>query len=181
MYIEESRPGYDGNNNGTPDYLQPDVASLHTADGLNYATLEVSGGHPLIDVRAVPNPSPGNAPADVAFPYGFFEFRVTWLAMGEAVSVTLYLPAGATPATYWKYGPTPGAPTPQRWVFMFNGQIGAVITGNVALLHFVDSRRGDGDLAAEWEIIDQGGPGVVAPAASIATVPTLSGGWSCSP
>ncbi len=162
--------GYDGNNDGTPDYLQPDVASLHTADGENYVTFSASGGHRLVDVRADTNPSPGDAPADVAFPYGFFEFRVTGLTAGEAVDVTLNLPAGARPATYWKYGSTP----PHWYEFMYNGQTGAVITGNVVVLYFVDGQRWDDDLAADGEIIDQGGPGGPAPSAAVATVPTLS-------
>ncbi len=72
-------PAYDGDASGTWDYQEPGAASLETAAGGAYATLAVPAGSGLVlkEVHAMVNPSPGNAPADVAFPYGFFTFRVS--------------------------------------------------------------------------------------------------------
>lgn len=49
---------------------------------------------------------------------------------------------------------------PHWYEFMYDGQTGAVIAGNVITLHFVDGLRGDDDLKADGIIIDQGGPGI---------------------
>ena len=167
-------PDYDGNNDGVPDNAQADVASVQSAGGECYVTVAASGGHPLGNVDGVTNPSPGNAPAGITFPCGFFEFTVNGLTNGEAVTVTLYLPAGATCSTYWKYGPTPGNPAPHWYEFMFDGQTGAQITGNIIVLYFVDGLRGDDDLTANGEIVDQGAPGVHAQAQQGEHIPSLT-------
>ncbi len=153
-------PAYDGNNDGTADRLQTNVASLPTSTGSYYVTLASPDGTSLSNVQAVGNPSPGNAPSGVQFPYGFFDFNINGLTPGGATTVTLYLPAGAAPNTYYKYGATPGNATLHWYEFMYDGQTGAVIAGNVITLHFVDGLRGDDDLKADGIIIDQGGPGI---------------------
>ena len=178
-YDEESGPNqddtdYDGNNDGVADNVQHNVASLHTADGQNYVTLEASGGHQIENMTAVPNPSPADAPEGVTFPYGFFEFQVTGLAAGEAITVTLYLPTGETLTTYWKYGPTPNNPVPHWYEFMYDGQTGAVINGNVIVLHFVDGQRGDDDLTANGVVTDQGGPGFRVAPGGATPIPAFS-------
>jgi hypothetical protein len=96
----------------------------------------------------------------VTFPYGFFEFAVNGLTPGGATTVTLYLPAGAAPNTYYKYGATPGNTTPHWYEFLYDGQTGAQIAGNVVTLYFVDAQRGDDDLTANGIVTDQGGPGL---------------------
>jgi len=178
-YDEESGPNqddheYDGNNDGVADNVQPNVSSLHTDDGQNYVTIEVSGGHQIENMTAVPNPSPADAPEGVTFPYGFFEFQVTGLAPGEAITVTLYLPTGETLTTYWKYGPTPNNPVPHWYEFMYDGQTGAVINGNVIVLHFVDGQRGDDDLTANGVVTDQGAPGFRVAQGGATPIPALS-------
>ena len=75
--------------------------------------------------------------------------------------MTIYLPAGANPTTYYKYGPEPGNPTDHWYEFLYNGQTGAVISGNIITLHFVDGQRGDDDLTANGIIADQGAPGFI--------------------
>ena len=49
-----------------------------------------------------------------------------------------------------------------------------MIGGNIVVLNFVDGRRGDDNPILDGEIIDQGGPGIVAPFVPTATVPTMS-------
>ena len=152
---------YDGNGDGIPDNQQSNVTSLHAFNGLDYVTLASPNGTSLANVQTKDNPSPGNSPSGVTFPYGFFEFAVNGLTPGGATIVTLYLPAGAAaPNTYYKYGPTPGNTTPHWYEFLHDGQTGAVIAGNVITLYFVDGIRGDDDLTANGIIIDQGGPGI---------------------
>ncbi len=162
-FVEESGPDgatfdYDGNGDFIPDNIQGNVASFHTEDGANYVTLAAESGLQLENVTAVPNPSPGNAPA-LQFPYGFFEFTITGLSAGQTTTLNLILPDGAYAKTYWKYGPIPG-PSGSRWYeFMFSNGTGATITANLISMVFVDGQRGDDDLTADGVIIDQGGPG----------------------
>ena len=102
----------------------------------------------------------GIHPAGVTFPYGFFGFTVESVTAGGSTTVTIYLPAGANPNTYYKFGPTPGNPTDHWYEFLYDGQTGAQFSGNVITLHFVDGLRGDDDLTANGLIVDQGAPGL---------------------
>jgi hypothetical protein len=102
--------------------------------------------------------------AGLNFLHGFLEFEVSNAASGAAVSVTVILPEGETPVTYFKYGPTPGNPDPHWYEFLYDGETGAEIKDNVITLHFVDGKRGDSDLDATNGVIsDPGGPAVNAP------------------
>jgi len=150
---------YDGNKDGMPDFQQGNVASCHTYDRQHYVTMACS--EPITDAAIVEKPSAAGSPSGVEFPYGFFEFAIHVLNPGDASKMTLYLPVGANPTTYYKYGPTPDDPTDHWYEFMYDAQTltGAEINGNVVTLHFVDGQRGDDDLIANGTIVDQGGPG----------------------
>jgi len=76
------------------------------------------------------------------------------------VALTLTLHGNETVATYYKYGPTPDAPTPHWYEFLYDGTTGAEIDGNTITLHFVDGQRGDADLIANGVLVDPGAPGV---------------------
>jgi hypothetical protein len=93
--------------------------------------------------------------------------------------MVIYLPDGANPTTYYKYGPTPNDPTNHWYEFMHDAQTqtGAEINGNVITLYFVDGQWGDDDLIANGKIIDQGGPGFTS--ASTSSTPSSSGGGGC--
>ena len=152
--------GYDGNDDGTPDCEQNNVVSCHTFDQQHYVTLACADTATFRDAGAVENPSPGDAPSEIEFPYGFFTFTIKDVNPGEAITVNLYLPTD--PETYYKYGPTPEDPADHWYEFLYDGKTGAEITGNVVTLHFVDGERGDADLDdANGTIVDPGGPGVV--------------------
>jgi hypothetical protein len=171
-----NNPTYDGNGDGTSDYLQTNVASFHSNTGGAYVTLAVPQGQALANVQAVGNPSPGNAPADVNFPYGFFEFTVNGVGIGGCTAVTLYFPKTPSLSTYYKYGRTPDNQTDHWYEFMYNGTTGAEIiqeaTQTRVVLHFCDGQRGDDDLQANGTIVDQGGPGEQQQ--EITSVPTLN-------
>jgi hypothetical protein len=167
-------PAYDGNNNGIPDYQEAGAASLPSASGGAYATVAVPAGQTLADVQAVGNPSPGDAPAGVTFPYGFFEFIVNGVTPGDCTTVTIYLPKNTSITTYYKYGPTPADPTDHWYEFMYDAQTGAQIfheaTQTRIVLHLCDGQRGDDDLIANGTIVDQGGPGILQGSTPIPTL-----------
>jgi len=170
-----NNPSYDGNGDGIPDYQQGNVASFHANTGGAYVTLAVPPGQTLANVQASGNPSPGNAPAGVNFPYGFFTFTVNGITTGACTTVTLYLPSTPSLNTYYKYGRTPDNQTDHWYEFMYNGTTGAEIiqeaTQTRVVLHFCDGQRGDDDLQANGTIVDQGAPGEQQ---QITAVPTLN-------
>ena len=159
---EENRHpnGGDGNNDGILDSEHPNVTSLQTYDDKHYVTLKSPDGTTMNNCQAVDNPSKDVGPSGVAFPYGFFQFTVKGVVSGGATDVTLYLPDGAAPTTYYKYGGTPDDTNYHWYEFLYDGEeTGAEINENVIILHFVDGLRGDDNLAADGIIIDLGGPG----------------------
>ncbi|MEW5802596.1 MAG: choice-of-anchor U domain-containing protein [bacterium] len=156
-------PNYDGNGDGIADCLQPNVASLHIGNGQYYITLaspsliQIPEMIPidLSDLGDVPNP-----PSDVIL-WGLFElnFSLSSLNTDGSTTVTIYLPPEITSDTYYKYGPTPDDPDNPHWyAFLYDGQTGAKIQGNIITLYFIDGERGDDDLVADGNIIDIGGP-----------------------
>ena len=154
-------PNYDGNDDGIADSLQDNVVSFHTYDNQNYVTLESPAGTSISNCKAADNPSSTNAPSDVEFSYGFFEFTITGVGNGSATTVTLHFPVGTTFDTYYKYGSTPNNSTNHWYEFLYDGQTGAEIIGNVITLHFIDGMRGDDDITADGIVVDVGAPAVV--------------------
>jgi hypothetical protein len=160
-------PLYDGNNDGTPDIEQSNVSSLFVNYGQDYVTLSTDGGNSLENVSTLPTDQVGDLPAGVTFPFDLFGFTITGVGAGNSTTVTIYLPDGEAPATYWKYGPTPLDGTNHWYEFLYNGTTGAEFNGNVITLHFVDGERGDHDLdATNGIIVDPGGPALVVESSS---------------
>ncbi len=163
--VEAGAPnGGDGNNDGLPDSQQANVSSLPNSNDGSYLTLVAPAGSTLVDVAAVGNPSPGDAPAGVSFAIGFLTFQVSHLDIGSSTAVTLFLEGGGTVLSYWKYGPTPDNPTDHWYEFLYDGQTGAEILSDRVVLHFRDGARGDHDLTADGTIVDPGAPAVDPPA-----------------
>jgi hypothetical protein len=150
---------YDGNGDGMPDRVQGNVSSFHTIDYLNYVTMTSPTGTLISNCAAEENPSESDSPKNVNFTYGFFKFSVDDVGIGDNTAVTFHLPNGQTLNTYYKYGPTPDKPANHWYEFLYDGQTGAVIDGNVITLYFVDGLRGDDDITANGTITDIGGPG----------------------
>jgi hypothetical protein len=170
--VENAGPNNgDGNRDGIPDSLQPNVTSHPDING-DYATFVSPQGTTLAGVRAVTNPSPGNAPPGVEFPVGFFDFMIEGMTPESRIVLLLMLHGGGLSAqqrnalfrgvdalnSYWKFGPTPDDPTWHWYEFAFDGTTGAEISGNTVTLHLVDGQRGDADLTANGVITDPGAP-----------------------
>lgn len=171
---EGSDPAFDGNDDSISDFLQDNAVSFLTRDKQNYLTIACPITASMSNVAAVDIPSPADAPSGVKFTYGFFDFRVH-VYPGSSTTVILYLPEGASPQTYYKYGPTPDDPTDHWYEFLYDGETGAKIDGNVVTLYFVDGKRGDDDLnGTNGTIIDQGGMGFTTTDAS-----SSGGGGGC--
>jgi hypothetical protein len=166
-------PNYDGNDDGTADSLQDNVASFHTYDDQNYVTLESPAGTSISNCKAVGNPSSANAPSGMKFSYGFFEFTITGMGNGGATTVTLHFPVGTTFDTYYKFGSTSNNAINHWYEFLYDNQTGAEINGNVITLHFVDDERGDDDLLANGIVVDVGAPA--------AAVTSSDGGGTVAP
>ena len=174
--LDGNEPNYDGNHDGIADRLQDNVTSLHSYDGQYYITIESPTGTSISNCNAADNPSSTNAPSDMEFSYGFFGFTITDISNGSATTVTLHFPVGTTFGTYYKYGPTPNNPTNHWYEFLYDGQTGAEIIGNIITLHFVDGTRGDDDLIANGIVVDDGAPAVVAATGGGTTVTSDGGG-----
>jgi len=164
----------DGNNDGTQDHLQNNVACLESYTTQGYVVLETPPGISLSDCQVADNPSPVNAPTEMNFDYGFFDFTISGLTPGGSTSLTMTLPSGVTADTYYKYSQTPANPTDHWYEFMHDGQTGAEINANVITLHFVDALRGDDDLTQDSKVIDLGAPGFDSSAADLEPTATIT-------
>ena len=133
----------DGNNDGIPDENQSDVGSLQTFDDTEYVTLDITGsGKTLEDVSAL-DPSTTDAPADLGFPFGMFEFEIHGTAAGETVTVILLIPRNLSVAGYYKKNQTTGKwqniasvidhnSVPNKTRIVFNLENNGVFDGNPA-------------------------------------------------
>lgn len=150
----------DGNADGEPDSSQAHVASLLTNNfetASHFITLEAQPPARLKNCQGV-DPWPEDMPADVVFEWGIFEFAITDIPQDGSTQVILYLPQGAQPTGYRKYGPTADNPEDHWYPFLHQGRTGAEFNGNILTLHFQDAARGDNNLSADGRIIDPGGP-----------------------
>ena len=107
----------------------------------------------------------------MSFDDGYFSFDITGLAVGGSTTVTITLPAGAAPDTYYK---VQGG---SFFEFLFDGTDGAQINGNVITLTLVDGGRGDADGVANGVIVDPGAPG----SSSTTTTVRANGGGAFNP
>ncbi len=155
---ESSGPnGGDANRDGIPDSQQPNVTSFPDALSGQYITLEAPEETAFSAVTPLANPSPADAP-DVSFALGLYSFTLSGVAPGGAVDVRVLLPSGSAPNNYYRYDPTPWDTNSEWYNWLYNGQTGAEINGNVITLHFIDGQFGDDDLSANGTIVDPGGP-----------------------
>ena len=154
--VEDGAPnGGDGNDDGILDSQQDNVASLLNAEDGRYVTLESPAGTNMVNVQAVGNPSPGDAPP-LNFPYGFFSFTIEGLAAGGTAVVTITLPDNVPIDTqYWKYHNN-------NWIDV-TSLLGDNDGDNVLTLTLTDGGLGDSDGIANGEITDPGGPGQLPP------------------
>ena len=104
--VEDAGPaGGDADGDGTADRLQNAVASLPNAADGTYVTLELTGPGAFRDVRTLENPAARSSPAGVDFPIEFVTFVVETSSPGDVTTVTIDLPAGTSPTTYYRFRP----------------------------------------------------------------------------
>lgn len=169
--VENAGPnGGDANDDGIPDSEQGNVATLPNAVDGQYVSLVGPEGSLLTGVAAVENPSPGDTPEGATFPLGLFTFELSGFG-GGAVQVQLLYPADVPINSHYKYGPTPDDPGAHWYPFLFDAGdgTGATFGAGLTTLFFVDSLRGDDDLAGNGVIVDPSGPSLDA---GLATQPT---------
>jgi len=161
---DNSCAGGDGNANGIPDRQEKDVVTFRDASG-KCVTLVSCQGTTVTDFKVAENPSPGDAPAGVSFPSGFFSFITEGLTPGASCKMTLILHEHNQPESYWNYGGTPDNSSNHWYSFLYDGGTGAEIpaataarsSDNPVMLNFSDGRRGDHDLKADGAVITLGG------------------------
>ncbi|MDO9453790.1 MAG: choice-of-anchor U domain-containing protein [Stagnimonas sp.] len=122
----------------------------------------------LVNVRLVPTPA--GAPANVRFTSGVFAFDVEGVTPGAAVTVTVQLPPGSNPNSYYKFGTEPGIAFDHYYRFNFDAATGtgAQISGDTVALQLRDNGRGDHDPVA-GRIRDPGGPVIETDAVTLTT------------
>jgi CSLREA domain-containing protein len=180
--VEDQAPNNgDGNRDGVPDSQQANVTSLRGV-GNELVTIAAPTGTALMQVANQASSGQVEAPPTVEFPVGCFSFQVklptaaaiqslsvstwypglgvrAWATEKGAIEVELILPDGINPTAYYRWGPTPDNLTHHWYRFDFDGETGALIQTNKVLLHYVDGKRGDDDLAANGIIVEgMGGP-----------------------
>lgn len=137
----------------------PTGSSAQFMDAGNRAvTLSTAAGR-IVNARTVTAP-PG-APAGVRFRNGVFAFDVEGVTPGAVAEITLQLPAGSNPTSYYKFGTEPGVPFDHYYRFGFDAATGtgARISGDTVTLLIQDNGRGDHD-PTPGRIADPGAPAV---------------------
>ena len=134
--LEDAAPNSgDGNNDGTLDSTQVNVASFPDNTG-DYAVLEApAAAIRSLDILgttfALANPPTISGQFDaLGFVHGYDGFELTGVAPGGAASVTETFTAGALAYTYYVFGPTSESTTPHWFEFLYDGVTGAEIIGN---------------------------------------------------
>ena len=158
--------GGDANLDGTPDSQQSNVVTVPDALNQNsFVTFVAPAGVSFQAMRPEENPSPDDAPVATQFGLGFFDFTLVGLTPGQHVAVQMILPVTVgSPTSYWRYGATPGNPSPHwfDWLYNPSTDTGA---GQRQCHHapFRRRARGDEDLTANGNIVDAGGPAFASP------------------
>ena len=88
------------------------------------------------------------------FTEGYFDIQLASVPVAVPVTLTMTLPQGTVPNTFYRYGPTPDNHVAHWYNFMWDGQTGAIMTAgsNIIKLIFVDGQRGDDDFTQDGEI-----------------------------
>jgi len=166
--VEDGAPnGGDGNGDGIPDSQQGNVASLPSATGHGYITVEVPAGNggcsELLNVHAVSEAALGTDP-ECDYPYGLVGFTLA-CATSANITIILHTPDSAALTMYRKFGPTPPLfDTPQFYTLpgavFGTRQIPAGTGPTVTTVNFpvTNGLLGDGTPASDNMIFDPGGP-----------------------
>ncbi len=134
---------------------------VESATGTGDVCLTTSDGF-FADLTPIPALSP--APRGVNFPHGMFEFKITGLADGATVTLTIELPEAVPVGTvWWKHDGT-------RWYSLPNLDDNG---DNIMVIELTDGVLGDTPESPDGEVHDPGGPGN--------PMSPLTVGWEGSP
>ena len=98
-----------------------------------------------------------------------FDFVLDGCTPGETATLRITYPSLPASAQYWKHGPTPATPT-AHWY-----RHPATVSGNTITFSITNGGDGDDDLnGANSQIVDAGGPVLMAGPAGTTSIPTLS-------
>ncbi|MEZ4709124.1 MAG: LamG-like jellyroll fold domain-containing protein [Caldilineaceae bacterium] len=161
--VEAGAPnGGDGNNDGIPDNMQLNVASLPSPLTGQYVTIATAPGLALTNVSfpATPVAGAGQLPANARFPLGFPTFNLTGMGAGGRAQVTLYLTSSSGINSYYKYDDINGW---YRFRYDNATKTGAELRNDRIILYLQDGVRGDSDHSANGVIADPGGPAYETP------------------
>ena len=168
-------------DNGLPSESGSATVTINLQNVLNLDVVPTSGGESVIfdtptgtTIAAASIEVPSETPDGVTLSEGMFAFTVTGVTAGETTTVILTLPTDTGFNSYWKYGPEPGNLENHWYDFAWDGSTGAVISGNVITLTFVDGARGDADLTVNGIIVDPGAPVLVNQAPVLTNDSTLA-------
>jgi len=169
--VEDGAPNDgDGNDDGIPDRLQPEVTSLPSATGQGYITLVTSGRCTQnLRVMTVAESGLGNDP-DFDYPFGLIKFELP--CHSADIMVIFHGTSSLNGDTYRKYGRmAPAFGAPQFYTLpgvTFGTTQVAGVTVATASFTLMDNELGDGDPTVDL-ILDPSGP-----ALAIHRAPVLS-------
>ena len=150
----------DANRDGILDAFQCNVCSIKIDENSNYVSIESSEGTCISNFNNMGTLPSVELPQDIDFIYGQYEYTIRNIGFGNSVIVTITLPQGASPDTYYTYGRTPDNPIAHWYDFLDNGKTGAVINKNIITLYFIDAMKGDNILSEDSMVMSMGGPGL---------------------
>ena len=144
----------DSNQDGVPDFNQPNVATFRDALTGDYQSLVSPPGTSLRGVASSHWLDTAKLPYWIQPSTGALDFEVHGVAPGSLVAVTLT--STTTFSDYFQHGPTPDNPSDHWYPFSMDPttQTGATITGSVVTLKIQDGGRGDHDATADGVIRD---------------------------
>ena len=162
--------GGDGNGDGIMDSKQTTVASLPSATGTGYLTVELSGCDQIEQVEAFTYESVGTADPGCCYPFGLLSFEIPC----SSATVRVYYHGASTLAgyEYRKYGPTPADWNVSLWYTLPGVTLGIANIGGevVRYMEFTLAESLLGDDTNVFPIVDQGGPA----RPDALSIPTLS-------
>ena len=161
--IDGQNNTFDGNGDGIADYLQSNVASIHTKDYLHFLTLSTPEPGKITSCKMNDTASIASVPSECSLPLGLISFKIENLTPGANTTLTINMPTGSEFDTFYKYGATFDNPATHWYEFMYDqtSETGAVLEGDTITLYLKDGQRGDDDLSANGVISDPGGPGIL--------------------
>lgn len=141
----------DANGDGIPDYRQPQVSSLRTADGQAYLTLVVPEAGTLAQVSVDALPSMPTELAGVQFPFGGLRYELAHPADGAPIAVRIFASGtGGSANTAYRHVDADGGRW-ERW--MHNGEHGGVALAGGVEFRVSDGGEGDADGASDGKIV----------------------------